>query len=654
MIRTPWPVVHLCLAGALLAPPLVSPLQRPAPPPAGVPAQAPPPQKGSALVLGQVVDALTGAPIANATVTVTSRIPIASFVLLSGHVGPAEFLTATDGRFVLHDLPKTNLQINVVASGYVNAAFGQSRPNGSSRPLEVDEGQRLGDVKVRMWKYGVITGTVLDDVGEPAVGLAVRAVRRSLSNGLPAISQSGLANTDDRGVYRLSGLTPGDYLVTVPQSIETAPAAMLDAMLQSLSTGMPQAGGLADLAVSAGGRGAMRVGDLMVTSQSGFLPMLADGRVMAYQTLFYPAAVSPAQAEVVTVASGDERSGIDFQLRVVPTFRVSGSVTTPTGSASGIAVHLLAAGAEDATGPMGADIDVATATTGSDGAFTFLGVPPGRYVARAARQPRPPLPAELAESPIAQLAFGPASSGPSVALYAKTSVGVNATDVTGVALALAEGAKLSGRVQFDGTATPPTPQQIQGITVTLTAIDGNGDTTPTPARVGQGGQFKTLGYPPGRFYLTPSPRVGAWTLKSVMAGGRDILNGPLELADADVGDVVVTYTDAVTQISGTVHLPATGTPPYVTVLLFPADYRAWAAGGMSPRLARSASASKTGTFTIGAVPAGEFLVAALDDADVPENEDVAFYDALAPVATRVVLHDGDKPSVNLEIVKVKR
>jgi hypothetical protein len=632
-------------------------------PPAQAGGGAPPaqqaPQKGSGLVLGQVIDAASGLPIAEAAVMVTSRVPIASLTPASGPGGPVRFITGADGRFVLHDLPKTNLLINATASGYINGSSGQSRAGGLSRPVEVDDGQRLGDVKIRLWKYGALSGAVVDEAGEPAVGVSVRAMRRSLASGKPGYAQSGSAKTDDRGAYRISALVPGEYVVAVPQTIATMPAAILDSFLQSVVSGIPQSNGLADLAMSGGPSPngmALRVGPFMVSSASGVIPPpSSDGRVFAYQSLYYPAATSSAQASIVTLPSGEERPGLDLQLKIVQTVRVSGTVTGPDGPAGSVGVRLLSTEVDELGG--GAGFETATAATAPDGTFTFLGVPSGQYVARVVKQPRPPMPAGMGDNPIMQLAFGVAggaASASAVTLYAQASIGVSTTDVSGVSLALAEGVKVSGRVEFDGAAPPPTPQQLQTMTVTLTPAGGNIGASPAPGRVGQDAQFKTPGYPAGRYYVAPGGRGAPWALRSAVAGGRDVLNEPLELRDADVTDVVITYTDKVTQINGAVHAPAGATASATTVILFPADYRNWIAKGMNPRLTRTALVPKAGTFTLGNLQPGEYLLAALDDADVPENQDAAFYDALARVGSRVALREGEKPTQNLEIVKVRR
>jgi protocatechuate 3,4-dioxygenase beta subunit len=598
-----------------------------------------PPQKGTALVLGQVVDATSGQPIAEAIVTVQSRIPI----------------TGADGQFVLHDLPKTNLLINVTAPGYVNGGSGQSRPGGTSRPLEVEDGQRLTDAKIRLWKNAVMTGTVTDEAGEPAIGISVRAIRRTSGPAGRQGGGAGFATTDDRGVYRISSLTPGDYYLAVPQALTTQPIAQMNAMLQSMAAVMPQMTEFANMAAAemASPRGAgMRVGNLMVRSDSGALPTTAgDGRVLAYQALFFPSATSASDASVVTLGSGEERAGLDMQMKLIRTARVSGTLMGATGPAANTMIRLQSLEVERSGS---AGFDVATAMTDADGTFTFLGVPSGQYVARATVAARPTMPGELAGNAVMQMALGRMGGGP-VATYAHASVSVASDDVTGLALRLIEGAKVSGKLEFDGSAPPPQPQQFQQFNVSLTPVGGTPAPGATPGRAGQDGTFTTSGYPAGRYYLNPAARGGgAWVLRSATSGGRDVLNDPLEIGEADITDVVITYTDKIGQVNGTVRLDSNAPSMSVTVIMFPADYRSWIARGMNNRLLRNLPVPKGGAFTAANVQAGDYIIAALDDADIPDNQDTAFFEALARLGTRVSLKEGDRPSVDLSIVKVRR
>jgi hypothetical protein len=59
----------------------------------------------------------------------------------------------------------------------------------------------------------VITGMVLDERGDPAINTFVRGMRFMLTAGQRRLQQTAGANTDDRGIYRIHSLEPGDYVV---------------------------------------------------------------------------------------------------------------------------------------------------------------------------------------------------------------------------------------------------------------------------------------------------------------------------------------------------------------------------------------------------------------------------------------------------------
>src|SRR4051812_44027777 len=84
-----------------------------------------------ALVLGRVVAAETGRPIAGAVVTPAgSAAPTGPTA-----AGPARVLTNAAGQFVLRGLTKGSLVLTATKSGYVNATYGQRRPGGSAQPI---------------------------------------------------------------------------------------------------------------------------------------------------------------------------------------------------------------------------------------------------------------------------------------------------------------------------------------------------------------------------------------------------------------------------------------------------------------------------------------------------------------------------------------
>lgn len=643
------------------------------------------PDPRTALVMGQVVDADTGDPIAGAIVRLAMRSAVAVQAARAGQSGAngtgplqAVELSDSEGHFLFHDLPKGNALLSATADGYM-VPMGPAGAGGgtANRPVTLGEGQRVFDHKIRLVRFATISGTILDEAGEPAVGFPVEAVKRSAPGMLSDASPTYGATTDDRGMYRISQIPPGDYLVVAPQTQMTMPVSAGDDLLSGIATG-GMGGVLGDLMASAGpgivgALGGVRVGNLMWSSgassgvgamngpvMGGHVPgppPTAAGKLFAYQTLFYPSVQAPSMATTLTLGSGENHEAVDFQLQPVPTSRVSGTVTGPTGPMKNIGVRLVPAASADASG--NESFDIAMATTAADGSFTMLGVPVGQYLAKVEKPPTPDFRELMAQMPPdVSLPPGLAAmmpQGSKESLSAELSVGVGDADVTGVSLVMVPGAHISGRIEFEGQAAKPTPQVLQTLVVSVMSGSGRRGFGPVTDKVTASGDFKTAGYPPGSYTLNISPGpISAWMIKTITVGGRDVTNDVIELRGSDISDVVLTYTDQISNITGTVKPPKIGGFESVSVVFMPADYKKWfASGGMARRQPITAPGSN-GAFSIGRVAPGDYLIIAVDNGALDVTQGVEFYDRLARLATRITVAEGEKKTVTLEVTKVER
>ena len=82
---------------------------------------------------------------------------------------------------------------------------------------------RRVDVAIKLLPGAVITGVITDGRGNPAPGVTVAAVETRPSGGA-ALAPVRVV-TDDRGVYRIFGLAPGEYLVSALPQLGPASAA---------------------------------------------------------------------------------------------------------------------------------------------------------------------------------------------------------------------------------------------------------------------------------------------------------------------------------------------------------------------------------------------------------------------------------------------
>ena len=634
-----------------------------------VSAQTPAGTRSAATVSGRVVDAVTGRPIAGAIVT-----PAGSAVATSAASPPARALTNGDGLFVVRDLRKGALHLGAAKNGYAPATLNQRRPGGSGQSIPIEDGQRIVDVVIRMWRNSSISGTIVDEAGEPVVGARVQAFPRMFVAGRRKYASGPVALTDDRGMYRLANLEPGDYAVGVPATQIAVPTEVMDAFFGAVPLSDRRRGELArelnaigSATVPAGSQYAMAMADqTFVLGPGTALPVQQAGSAPAvYPTMFYPSASVVGEAAVVSVRSGDERVSVDLQLRPVRTARVSGTVMAPDGPAANVGVHLVTAGARDLTGAL----DVAVTMTNGSGAFTFPAVPAGPYAIEVLRPPREPVHIDhgssLSVTPGGAVTLGstvpPAGPPPpppvplDATLWARMALAVGETNLEGVIVPLSTGARVTGRVEFEGTADKPIGSALTGIRINLDSADGSrladSGLAFQAGRPDEDGSFRTFGVPPGQYVLRANPPAG-WTLKGAFLNGRDLSDAAFDLEAKDLTGVVLTFTDRPASLTGHVRT-GQGIDPGAVVIAFPTDTSAWIGRGPYPRRVRTARASADGTYTITAMVPGEYYLAAVTEDAFPDVQDPALLQALTRIARQVRVIDGERRTENVTTAVVR-
>jgi hypothetical protein len=619
-----------------------------------------------AIVSGRVVDAGTGRPIPGAVVT-----PAGTAAIVPVH----PVLTNASGQFVIRDLRKGSLVLLATKGGYVDATYGQRRPAGSAQPIPVDDGARIKDLQIRVWKQGVITGTIVDEGGEPVVGVRVESFQRGFVAGRRRFSPSHAGVTDDRGVYRIAQLMPGDYVVSVPNRHTSIPTEVMDVFFGARATAgdaeraelAREMNRLGAAIVPPGSEYAMSVGSVTVPLPPGTATPTSrpNGALMTYPTLFYSASSSAAQASPVTVRSGEERSGIDLQLQPARSVRVAGMLVAPEGMASHVGVRLVPAvdGAID-------DIDAAAAMTDTTGAFTFVGVPAGQYVLTVVRVPRPPpdlgdpnrltmTAGSISVATSAPPPPGPAPPPPIPAdatLWARVPLGVGAEDLANVIVPLRAGPRMTGRVEFDGTAPKPDGASIANLRITLDPADGSRADRELSFRTGhpdESGQFATFGVPSGRYVVNVAGiSFPGWVFKEARYQGRDLTDVPIDMGSADIGGVVLTFTDRPASLGGLVRGGGAADGEAV-VFVYPVDASAWSDSGARPRRMRMARVGTDGAYSISSLAPGEYYVVAAREDNLGEWQDPSVLRSLTRVAQQIRLVDGEQKSQDLTTAAIR-
>ena len=183
--------------------------QRPQVPPRdpGRPGAAQPLPTGTASITGVVLMA-SGQPARKV------RVNLSGTAVAGGGRGMAGRSTTTDdqGRFSFTALAAGRYSLSANKPGYLAVTYGQRRPGMPGTQIQLADGQKF-EAQLQMPKGGVLTGMVLDEHGEPTPGTSVRALRFRMANGRRTLQMASSGNTDDRGIYRLYNLEPGDYVV---------------------------------------------------------------------------------------------------------------------------------------------------------------------------------------------------------------------------------------------------------------------------------------------------------------------------------------------------------------------------------------------------------------------------------------------------------
>jgi hypothetical protein len=249
----------------------------------------------------------------------------------------------------------------------------------------------------------------------------------------------------------------------------------------------------------------------------------------------------------------------------------------------------------------------------------------------------------------------PASVSEAPGAWATQTIAVGDQNVDGVTLLLRPGLRISGRVEFQGASERPgLDPNRPGSAVTAAPAVPLLRAAPRPPRatVKPSGEFAILGVPPGRYVLR-MPDAPRWTLRSVTAGGRDVTDALVTVREADLADVVITFTDQPATLSGSVRMTGGATDPDASVFIFPADRARWPDARSSLRSFRAARVLKTGAFTLASVLPGEYLIAAVADAATGEWPDERLIAKLAVLAKPIRIDPGQKQAVTLTTVDLR-
>jgi hypothetical protein len=383
--------------------------------------------------------------------------------------------------------------------------------------------------------------------------------------------------------------------------------------------------------------------------------------------VFYPGTAVAAEAQPVIVEAGQERLGVDFGILLVPTAQIRGRLVDDQGRPQANQGVTLRA---PASSPLGLEfiesLGTGTGRTGQDGTFTLTGVKPGRYTLAArvtiktGNEPAGTPQGNALGEAMAMLGMGGGTH------WASEEVTVAGRDITDVTLVLKPALTITGKVIYEASTlkapedmttvrlavTPVTNEAASAVTTMIQSIFSGSSVT-----VAADGTFVAKGLSPGTYRLmtaggvlaslAPTERTDGWTLKSVMAGGRDVADTGV-VVNENVSNVIVTFTDRPSELSGTVFDQAGRVTPEFPIVVFSVDKTYWVSGSRRVTQARPAS---DGTFKVMGLPAGEYFVCAVTAVEQSELADPAFLEQLAASSykIKITIRPGEKTVQNLKL-----
>jgi hypothetical protein len=550
--------------------------------------------------------------------------------------GSRAAVTDDQGRFLFTALPAGRYGLSASRPGHMTVTYGQRQPGRPGTQIQLSDGQKF-EARLQIPRSSVITGTVFDEHGEPAPQVSVRAMRIQVQNGERSSVSSNAASTDDRGIYRIFNLQPGDYLVcATPRNQGTTDVDRVRVELQSMQQALQ---GVAQTDDAAARRLRDHISSLQATVASA-----PEETPPGYAPVCYPGTLSLATAGTIPLAVAEERTAIDFQLQLAPMARVEGTVLNAAGTQlRNIQVRL-------------ADVNQFSETLGSmtaradgQGNFRFGSVAPGQYRVTARATLTPPRPARPATPPAQTGGAGRGRAQGFVAvqpitLWASADIVVDGRNVSNVMLSLQQGISVSGHVRFEGSTPPPT--NLTRLRVNLSSFGANPFGGSTNGRVDASGRFTLPSVVPGRYRISATGAPG-WFVESAIVGGQDALDIPFEIkGNQNLPSVTITFTDRQTELTGmlvdTRSQPATD----YTLVVFPSDSRYWM---RSARRIQTARPATDGRFAFRNLPPGDYLLAPVGDLAPGAHYDAGVLQQLETGAIRITLQQGEKKVQDLTV-----
>ncbi|HKQ74280.1 MAG TPA: carboxypeptidase-like regulatory domain-containing protein [Blastocatellia bacterium] len=246
--------------------------------------------------------------------------------------------TDENGRFRFTGLKAGRYTLAAIAPGFITPV--ENSLGGRAKAIDLADGENVENQEIALKRGAVITGRVTNASGKPLVDQQVRLTgideRGQPTRGAPSVGPFPYS-TDDRGIYRIYGLSAGRYLV------------------------------------SAG-----------FTTREGLMAITVNRN--PYQLTYHPDTTEQSKARVVEVSEGFEATGVDIKVaEPKKTYNVFGRVeNAETGQpVAGVSLHI---GSLMDGGKRIGRMETFDNLTDARGEFHLQGILPGKYAVFSGRE----------------------------------------------------------------------------------------------------------------------------------------------------------------------------------------------------------------------------------------------------------------------------
>jgi hypothetical protein len=499
-----------------------------------------------------------------------------------------------------------------VFAAQVLSSEGWVRPiNSVSRRLA--DGESIS-IAIPLQRAGAVAGRIVDESGDPVVGVTVRAIRKNASPGFRKLSMAGTTPTsDDRGEFRIFDVPAGVYYVAASGGVRSA------------------------ITEDAGAPAEPKV---------GFVPS------------YFPGVESLERAEPVSVRAGQDTAGIQVTMLRGRVARVVGKVIGPDNEPVRGRVFVSMTRRSREQGET-----LPSAPVRPDGSFTLPDVPKGDYDVWAFVMNGGAASGSVGR--VGALARVTVDGG-DVSLVLRPNAGAVLSGRV-----LMDGAPPPRGARVQVTARPASLDT----TVATPGFTSPGHSPGTPEYSAQDGTFRITGAR-GPVLLTASSSIGA--VKSIRRGAAELIGTPLDLSGTErIDDLEVVITSETGSIIGTVTDAAGNLAPGAFVAALQEDSTRWylpflsvgraaaesdlravpvPSGPTAPTSSSTSAGTRAvallpGQFRLGRLLPGRYYLVAVgeDDYGLLAGVDREYLEALKPKALAVDVAPGATTRVRLKI-----